>query len=109
LTLTQLAYLHAESLRLLAQHRELQRQFESLRGPHLCRTNEWVAYRQRLREHWGLLANHRVALEWALYPPCGRTGASSPLMCRKDLFSVPLQAPALAVPHEREESNSLVA
>jgi len=109
LTLRQLAYLHAESLRLLAQHRELQRQFESLRGPHLCRTNEGVTYRQRLREHWGLLANHRVALEWALYPPCGRTGASSPLMCRKDLFSVPLQAPALAVPHEREESNSLVA
>jgi hypothetical protein len=24
-------------------------------------------------EHRGLLANHRIALEWMMYPPCGRT------------------------------------
>jgi hypothetical protein len=32
----------------------------------------WHAYRRRRQEYLGLLANHVIALQWTLHPPCGR-------------------------------------
>ena len=69
----QLAYLRAEHARLAEQLRTLCSEFKALlRSPHVPR-HGWAVYARRMGEHRGLLANHRIALEWMMYPPCGRT------------------------------------
>lgn len=66
-----LAYLWAERLRLTAQGRVLRGEFKAVRnGPFSGQS--LVALHQKMREHWNLEANYRIALEWTLYPPCGR-------------------------------------
>jgi hypothetical protein len=90
----QLAYLLAEHARLVEQLRTLRSEFEAalLRSAHIPR-HGWAAYTQRIREHRSLLANHRIALEWTRYPPCGRTNVPSPLRHLQIPFLAPSQPP----------------
>jgi len=66
-------YLRAESLRLSSACKDLGREFEALND----RPFNWgahAAYQRRLRHFRGLLANHSLALDWTLHPPCGNKG-----------------------------------
>jgi hypothetical protein len=74
----QLAYLREEHVRLLEQFRTLRSEFQALRNAHVA-PHEWAAHSQKVQEYKNLLANHRIALEWMRYPPCGRTNVPSPL------------------------------
>ena len=89
-----LAYLRAEHARLVEQFRTLRSEFEAalLRNAHVPR-HGWSTYAQRIGEHRSLLANHRIALEWTLFPPCGRTRVPSSLRHTTVPFSAPSQPP----------------
>jgi hypothetical protein len=105
----QLAYLRDEHVRLTEQLRMLRSEFEALRSAHAPQ-QEWTAYCQRIEAYKNLLANHCTALEWARYPPCGRTSAPSPLRHTQILFSAPSQPPcALGVAQEEEAADLAVA
>lgn len=67
---TAVAYLRAESLRLSAECELLRRDFEALRDIPFDRV-AYAACKRQLRHFRGLLANHKLALEWMQYPPCG--------------------------------------
>ena len=69
------AYLRDERRRLMQQHRRLFRDFKALRAAWFPPV-EWAAHRERVHEFQGLLANHRIAYQWALHPPCGRIRAT---------------------------------
>jgi hypothetical protein len=61
-------YLRAESLRLSADCERLRREFEAIRE----RPFDWDAhatFQRKLRQFRGLLANHRLALDWTANPP----------------------------------------
>jgi hypothetical protein len=74
----QLAYLRAEHRRLLEQLRTLRSEFEALRRADVP-PHELAAHYERVQAYRSLLANHRIALEWMRYPPCGRASVPSPL------------------------------
>jgi hypothetical protein len=97
----QLAYLLAEHARLVEELRTLRSEFEALlRSAHVPR-HGWAEYAERMREHRSRLANHRIALEWTRYPPCGRTAVPSPFRHPAIPFSARSQSPrALAVAQE---------
>ena len=59
----------------MEQHRRLLRDFKALRIT-CFPPAEWAAHCERMREFQGLLANHCIAYQWALYPPCGRIRAN---------------------------------
>jgi hypothetical protein len=106
----QLAYLRAEHVRLLEQLRTLRSEFEALRRSARVPPHEWAAYAQRMREHRSLLANHRIALEWTRYPPCGRIRVPSALRHIPIPFSVPSKSPrALAVAQQDKAVDLAVA
>ena len=97
----QLTYLRAEHGHLTERFRTLRREFEGLRSANVSNVSERAAFELKLREHRGLLANHRIALEWTLHPPCGRT--SLPRSPRTTLFFTPAtlsRARAVAPQHE---------
>jgi len=66
-----LEYLLTEQQRLTTRTIELQREFDALRTAGYP-SERFASYRCQLREYCGLLQNHLIALEWTLYPPCGR-------------------------------------
>jgi len=66
-----LAYLFAERQRLNEQRLAFRREFDALRQAGFPRI-AWDAYRRRRQEYLGLVANHVIALQWTLHPPCGR-------------------------------------
>jgi len=70
-TLQKLRYLAVERRRLDEQRRVLDDEFEALRQAHFPRERA-IAYCQRMFEYRALLENHWIAMEWTLYPPCGR-------------------------------------
>ena len=70
-TQEKLAYLSAERRWLDEQGVALRREFEALRQARFPRV-ACDAYLRRRREHWGFLANHLIALQWTVHPPCGR-------------------------------------
>jgi hypothetical protein len=64
------AYLRSESRRLSSDCERLRREFDALRDlPFDDRAH--AACQQKLRHFRGLLANHRLALQWMQDPPCG--------------------------------------
>jgi hypothetical protein len=110
--LEKLAYLRGEHARLVEQFRTLRSEFEALqraRAPrHGCAaySQRLREYAQQLREHRSLHANHRIALEWTRYPPCGRTSVPSPLRHIPIPFSASSRPPcAFAVAHEEEAAD----
>jgi hypothetical protein len=90
--------------RLSEQFRTLQREFEALRSANV---SEWAAFQLKLQEHRGLLANHHIALEWTLYPPCGRT--SLPRSSRTTLFFTPAAPPRARAVAPQNEATDLTA
>ena len=81
-TLQKLDYLAAESRRLAEENQALHDEFEALRQAHFPREQS-VAYCQRVFEYQALLENHRIAMEWTLYPPCGQVLAVQPRDARR--------------------------
>ena len=100
----QLRYLRAEHSRLTEQFRTLRSEFETLRGADIA---EWAAFQLKLQEYLGLLANHHIALEWTLYPPCGRT--SPPRSSRTTLFFTPAPPPRARAAAPQNEATDLTA
>lgn len=66
----QCAYLAAERRRLAKFRRSLQIEFQIVRRADFP-PDKLSGYRQRLFEYRSLLANHWIAVEWTLFPPCG--------------------------------------
>src|SRR5262249_38887081 len=52
-----------------------------------------LAWRQKLRQFRGLLANHRLAWQWTMYPPCGVNG---PAPCSCAGSAMPTEIPGIA-------------
>jgi hypothetical protein len=100
----QLAYLRAEHVRLTEQFRTLRSECEALRRAHVPR-HEWAAHFERVQAYRSLLANHRIALEWMRYPPCGRTNLASPLRRVQIPFSAPSQPSCALVVQEDEAAD----
>ena len=64
-----LCYLRTESLRLSADYQLLVREFDVL-VERPFDLDAHAAWRRKLRDFRGLLANHKLAWEWMQYPPC---------------------------------------
>ncbi|HEU5254421.1 MAG TPA: hypothetical protein VFU28_00405 [Vicinamibacterales bacterium] len=79
-------------------------EFEALRDGSVL---EWSAFQLKLQEHRGLLANHRIALEWMRHPPCGRT--SPPRSSRMTLFFTPATPPRARAVAPQNEAADLTA
>jgi len=89
-----LAYLRAESLRLSSDFERLQREFNALRDlPFDYRAH--AACQQKLRHFRGLLANHRLALQWMQDPPCGVNTLRPRRFCA--ILARPADFPVIAV------------
>ena len=68
----QFAYLCVEHACLRLEHQRLMQVFEELERANAPLT-EWTAHALEVQAHQGLLANHRIALQWTRNPPWGRT------------------------------------
>ena len=92
-------YLRAESLQLSADCERLRDEFEALRE----RPFDWGAHatlQQRLRHFRGLLANHRLALEWTAHPPCGVN--APPSRCFRGILAPRTDFPVIAIAADSE-------
>jgi hypothetical protein len=99
-----LTYLRAERLCLDEQLRSLDSEFEALRKAQFPQ-QEFAEYCHRMQAYWNLVENHFIAVEWTLYPPCGRTNRSSPFV-----VLTPTEAPsALAIAQHVETEDLAVA
>jgi len=72
----QFAYLCVEHACLRLEHQRLMHVFEELEraNPSVA---EWNDHLLEVQAHRGLLANHRIALQWMRHPPCERTPCRS--------------------------------
>ena len=84
------AYLQAESLQLSADFDALTREFEVIVERPFDRSAH-AMWRRKLREFRGLLANHRLAWQWAQYPPCAVD--ARPLRCFCAIVAPPTDFP----------------
>lgn len=75
-------YLRAESLRLSADCTRLRQELDALRDTTPFDFGAHATYQRKLRCFRGLLANHRLALEWMQHPPCGEL--ASPAIFLRD-------------------------
>jgi len=86
-----IAYLRAESLQLSADYDLLLREFKALfEGP--FEPDAHQTWRQKLRQFRGLLANHRLAWQWTIYPPCG---VGAPRRCSYAALATPTDFPVI--------------